>query len=772
MNNAIEIFSDMYSSSAFESYVLCIRKDIFSHLTDTVTLFAALAAIALPLAQQTFQWASDKYRSEHLVDFIESNSPIHPKKLNKSLILYVVVVFAFKLTVPSLNDFFFVLALFVLVIFFIVNIVHLINYLSHTYEMGKGLKGIRASILSKNLNLNESMYTEIEIAILADYESYMLENDPLYDKFSPEFFNLCQVITDRVESIDENIVIAYVQGMRKALSRIPFSSSEKKYLYISHTYLFFIQSLIVNHSKYFYLLNELAESAVTNEPFRKGEEKPLLQGLVFQNITYHREWPIGLAEALVSHFKRLTQTCIDVGESEQLVHLYKEFNASLGLSGVTKEELQYQFHSHIDSYDYFAVIDELVNQLINAGDIDCEKEKFVVNMIPLLNGSAEEKQELFDDFFTDLKNYDYQQKSQISFESFLANVAKSDIKIVLAIREVRNPISSSIAMLGYDLIPTSIENVISKISRIDSRIEERIFLDDKHNQHLLKAYVTLLIYEVCKTIGSSVDNNRYQFLNQLSFKELDKLRLKISEVNQIQKYLINLQCFVDLFFLHAMDSLKVDEQFSDYIKGLKDAIDKRLQELSVNGKLDQEAIERFWSSLPKNDEIFKKHSNLFSNKVKLSRFAKYRRTINFERSNFLPNTGVYHDFNGIGLNIVDRHFDQIYQHIFTASEGFDFENTWPVNHNRLVLLNFEQQRELGKHGFKFVENKMYWPNGTYCSYRRVRDDSNKIVNILPEEVLVQVSGFNAPIYEVNYIDNGEKIRWEFTMNVMPYGYNY
>ncbi|EOW4144642.1 hypothetical protein ACOW9W_001885 [Vibrio parahaemolyticus] len=83
MSNAIKIFSDMYSSSVFESYV----SDVFSHLTDTVTLFAALA---LPLAQQTFQWASDKYSSEHLVDFIESNSPIHPKKLNRRLILYVV----------------------------------------------------------------------------------------------------------------------------------------------------------------------------------------------------------------------------------------------------------------------------------------------------------------------------------------------------------------------------------------------------------------------------------------------------------------------------------------------------------------------------------------------------------------------------------------------------------------------------------------------------------------------------------------------------------
>lgn len=87
MSNAIKIFSDMYSSSMFESYVSNIREDVFLHLTDTVTLFAALA---LPLAQQTFQWASDKYSSEHLVDFIESNSPIHPKKLNRRLILYVV----------------------------------------------------------------------------------------------------------------------------------------------------------------------------------------------------------------------------------------------------------------------------------------------------------------------------------------------------------------------------------------------------------------------------------------------------------------------------------------------------------------------------------------------------------------------------------------------------------------------------------------------------------------------------------------------------------
>jgi hypothetical protein len=771
MLKAIEVFSELYTNSVFESYVLSVRDNVFSHLTDTVTLFAALAAIALPLAQQTFQWASDKYRSEHLIDFIESSSPIHPKKLNRKLILYVAVVFTFKLISPLLNDFLFCLALLFIVSFFVINIIHLIKYLSHTYEMGKGIKGIRAKILSKNLNLEQSMYTEVEIAILADYESYMLENESLYDRFSSEFFELRCVIINRIESIDEKVVAAYVQGMRKALYCVPSSSNDKKYLYISHSYLFFIQSIICNHSKYFYLLDELVESAAVNEPFRKGDNKPLLKGLIFQNIIYHREWPVGLAQALVSHFKRLTQTCIDIGEIGQLVHLYKEYNASLGLSVVTKNELQYQFHSYIDNYDSFIVADNLVTQLINTDDIDIGKEKFIVNMTPLINGLDKEKQDIFDDFFSELQTYEYQKKAEVSFESFLADIAKSDVKMVLAIRDARNSISSNVSMLGYDLLPTSKEGVVTKISRIGSNVEEMIFRDDKHNQHLMKAYVTLLIYEVCKTVRSDVDNN-YQFLNQLSFRELDKLRLKISEVNQIQEYLINLPCFVDLFFLHAMDSAKVNKKFAYYTKGLIGAVDERLQELSINGTLDQEVIDRFLDSLPNNNEIYEKHSHLFSNKVKLSCFAKYRYATNFARSNFLADTGTYHDFNGIGLDIVESHFEKIYQHIFTASEGFEFKKAWPVNYSRLILLNVEQKIELQRYGFKFVKNKIYWPNGTYCTFRLIRDNSNKIVTILPDETLIQVSCFNAPIYEVTLIDGGENIKWEFTLNVMPCGYKY
>jgi hypothetical protein len=103
-------YTDMvrwYSNDTFKLYILDNRGDIFSSLTDTITLFAALAAIALPLAQQTFQWASDKYRSEKLVDYIESNSPIHPRKLNRRLILYVVAIFIFKLISPLLNNFLF-----------------------------------------------------------------------------------------------------------------------------------------------------------------------------------------------------------------------------------------------------------------------------------------------------------------------------------------------------------------------------------------------------------------------------------------------------------------------------------------------------------------------------------------------------------------------------------------------------------------------------------------------------------------------------------------
>lgn len=126
----------------------------------------------------------------------------------------------------------------------------------------------------------------------------------------------------------------------------------------------------------------------------------------------------------------------------------------------------------------------------------------------------------------------------------------------------------------------------------------------------------------------------------------------------------------------------------------------------------------------------------------------------------------------MGQNIIDDHFSSIYNYIFTEAEGLEFEKTWPINHKRLVLLKFEHKRELEKYGFSFIKDKMYWPNNTYCRYHLVRDDSDKIVNILPNDTLLQVSDFNAPICEVNYIDKGKEIQWQFTLNVMPCGYKY
>ncbi|PMM44174.1 hypothetical protein [Vibrio splendidus] len=768
MNKSLEVILALYSNSALEAYICDLREGVFSHLTDTVTLFAALAAIALPLAQQTFQWASDKYRSDLLIDYIESSSPIHPKKLNRRLITYVAIVFSFKLTEHWFNDITFVVLLMVLVAIFASNMYRLIEYLSHTYDMGKGLKVVRQKILNKKLNLDEDMYTEIEIAILSDYESYTLETDPTCIDFSAEFTELRQVLSRREKDIDEKVLAAYLKGLRKAVSHIPVTASDKKYNFVVQSYLFLVQSLICTDSKYFYLLLELAEVAESVEPRRKGFEKPLLQGLVFQNVTYSRDWPEGLAGALVSHFKRLTQACINSAQSDQLVHLYKEFNASLGLNHVTRDSLQYYFHSYIDDYEHFKIVDEYVERFLKS-ESDLLPAEFVEVMIPLLKGTDKEKQELLDDFFSEFRNYEYQQKGQSAAESFLADAAKTDVKIILAIRECRNPISSTIHMLGYDLIPTSIGGIVTNISRIDSSNEDRFFRDNKHNQHLLKAYVTLLIYEVCKTIESSLESN-YQFLNQLSFRELEKLKLKLSGVTSLQKSLMNTQCFIDLFFLHAIDSSKASERVSAYIAGLLGAIEERLSYLLEHGKLDQKAVERFLNSVPESDGILSKNSHLLSKKVKVSQCSKHKYHIEFGRSNFLPDTGTFYDFSRIGANVIERHFDWIYQSIFEVSEGFELENAWPVNHGRLVLLSFSHQKELRKYGFSFVEDIMHWPDGGTCLYHRIHSEDDKVVSILMNDNLVQVSGINDPIYEVNYIDLGGTIRWEFTMNIMPYGY--
>lgn len=766
MYKAIEVISGLYADSILDTLITSLRKDVFSNLTDTITLFAALAAIALPLAQQTFQWASDKYRSDHLIDYIESSSPIHPKKLNKFLIIYAVLVVSFKFLSPLLNDFFFMPIFLLLSVFFIFNVILLIKYLSHGYDMGKGLISIRNKILSSSIDLNENMYSAVDVAMLSDFESYMLENDPLYTDFSQEFKDIHYAMLKNINILDESTLLAYVKGIRKALSIIPNTSSDIKYLRIAHSYVFFVQALICHSSKYFYLLNELVETANSVERSRSGIDKPMLHGIVFQNITFIEDWPDGLVEALIRHFEYLTQTCIDLGDSQQLVYLYREFNVSLGFREKSTDEFGNIFFNSLKSYNHYERLNELVDKFIE----DEEKESFKEEVSKLLQVNEQYNKDLFKTFFHDLRRYKFQKQAKIAFDYFLAEVARNDIKIVLSIAELRNPIGSNINMLGYDLIPTSIEDIVCRISKIGQKFEERILRDEKYHQHLLKGYVVFLIYEICKSVKDKSTGFDFKYLNNLSFAELSKLRNTINDIVRLKHYVINNQIFGELYFLHALDADEVDRTLVSFFSDLQKYVVDKIDDLSTNGKLSQEVIDRFYSSIPDVKEIISDNASLFSGKVKLSKYSKVRRVIDFERTSFLPETGVHSDFSRIGHSIVEAHLRYIYEYTFIKTDGFACDNAWPINYGRLILLGFKQRIELDKLGFKFVKNEIYWPDGSSCQYRQIRADTSKIVNILPSEPLVQVTDMVSPMYEVSYFEDGKNIEWEFMMNVMPYGY--
>ncbi|EJL6523814.1 hypothetical protein ACPDME_000731 [Vibrio cholerae] len=768
MHNTIEVISELYTGSILDALITNLRKDVFSNLTDTITLFAALAAIALPLAQQTFQWASDKYRSDHLIDYIESSSPIHPKTLNKLLIIYAVLVVAFKFLSPLLNDFFFVPIFLLLSVFFIFNVLLLIKYLSHGYDMGKGLISIRNKILSSGIDLNKNMYSAVDVAMLSDFESYMLENDPLCTDFSQEFTYIRYAMLKNINTLDESTLLAYTKGIRKALSFIPNTSSDIKYLRIAHSYVFFVQALICHDSKYFYLLNELVETANSVERSRSGIDKPMLHGLVFQNITFREEWPDGLVDALIRHFEHLTQTCIYLGDSQQLVYLYKEFNESLGFRENSTSEIRNIFFNSLKSYNHYDRLNELVDKFIE----DEEKESFKEEVSKLLHNDEQYNKDLFKTFFHDLRYYKFQQQAKIAFDYFLAEVARNDIKIVLSIAELRNPIGSNINMLGYDLIPTSIEDIVCRISKIGQKFEERIFRDEKYHQHLLKGYVVFFIYEICKSVKDKSAGFDFKYLNNLSFKELNKLKNTINDIVRLKHYMINNQIFGELYFLHALDADEVDRTLVSFFSDLQKYVVDKIDDLSTNGKLSQEVIDRFYSSIPDIKQVISENANLFSGKMKLSKYSKVKRVINFDRTSFLPETGVHSDFSRIGHSIVEEHLRCIYEYTFNKTEGITCDNAWPINYSRLIMLSFKQRIELEKLGFKFVKNEIYWPNGSSCQYKQVRADTNKIVNILPSEPLVQVTDMVSPMYEVSYFDHGKTIEWEFLMNIMPYGYNY
>ncbi|EKO3965442.1 hypothetical protein EI372_12250, partial [Vibrio fluvialis] len=234
----------------------------------------------------------------------------------------------------------------------------------------------------------------------------------------------------------------------------------------------------------------------------------------------------------------------------------------------------------------------------------------------------------------------------------------------------------------------------------------------------------------------------------------------------------NNQIFGELYFLHALDADEVDRTLVSFFSDLKKYVVDKIDDLSTNGKLSQEVIDRFYSSIPDVKEVISENSSLFSGKMKLSNCSKARYVYKFDRTTFLPETGVYSDFSRVGHGIVDEHLRYIYEHTFIKTDGFTCDNAWPINYGRLIMLSFKQRIELEKLGFKFVQNEIYWPNGSSCQYKQVRADTNKIVNILPSEPLVQVTDMVSPMYEVGYFEDGKIIEWEFMMNVMPYGYKY
>ncbi|ELL4668139.1 hypothetical protein Q5V23_001968 [Vibrio fluvialis] len=773
MHKTNEVMVELYKNSPIELFVSELREGVFSHLTDTVTLFAALVAIALPLAQQTFQWASDKYNSEHLVEYVETNAPVHPKSLSTSLILYVAFSFTFKLLSTPLNDLVFTLLLISLIIWFGINIALLIRYFAYTYDMGKGLQVIRERILDKKINLEQEIYTPVEISLLSDFEVYQLENNSHVGDFSSEFTEIRYHIGNRATKLDESVVSTYLAGMRRAVTSLPSTSSDRKYNFVVQNYIFLVQSLVCTHEKYFYLLDELVETAEMVEPYRKGNEKPLLQGLVFQNITYSDIWPFGVDRALVNHFNRLTQACIETGEIGQLVHLYDEFNKCLGYSSVDKGELQSHFDSFVESYEHYQTVDGIVLKIIENSD-ELSSQKIGRCLDPYIKGGADANREVLDEFCKNLGIYRYQEKAKKAVEEFLSSVAKVDLNIVLAIREIRNPISSNVHMLRCDLLPVSIDDVVICISKLGSDVKERLFRRVKFDQYLLTAYVTLYVYEITRIVvtENNVEVYEYKYVDKLTYRDLVKIKKRVAEVKSILGYVIGSESFSQLFYLHGVDRKDVTIKADKYLSGLLKETDRKIKTLSVSGKLDNESLQRFEDTIPSNDEVVNKYSYLISNRVKLSQYARFRYDAVFDRKSFLPNTGIYHAFGSSGWNVIDQHFEKILAEIAKSRKGVNILEAWPVNYGRLIFIHVKQQREMKKHGFKFENGRMYWPTGSSCVYHNITNDSNVFVNILPNESLVQITNPNDPLFEVEFKDKGKEITWSFTFNIMPYGYKY
>lgn len=586
-------------------------------------------------------------------------------------------------------------------------------------------------IISKNIDLKNETYSNLEISILSDYESYMIASDSSYLDLSDNFTDLGFSIINNQESIDTNIINTYINGLEKILCSTPILSNDDKYKNVACWYIHFVQGLVVKEEKYSYLLKSICYIVNSIESRRTDNYKPLLTGRIYMNFTYITTWPSGLGKALIEHFNQLTDICIDSDNKDSIVNLYSELISSLGFGIITTNELIYYFNDYkVNNHEYSKLIElsNYIEETLNNESLTFDYKKIKEIAPASFTQKKGDDDDILKSFENKINDYNFQKMAFKNIHIFISKISKYDTGLLIDICELKNPMSSEINMLTCELLPNSIQDIFNSLISLDRDDLLMSRTGEMHNQYLIKGLSMLFIYKVCVLVKDDSSTINLDFMSKYKLSDLDKINNLLKSISDITSHLVNHQKINDLCLLHslAMDKVKDKRiEIIEIIEIISNGINKNIDELKSSGKLSHEKINTFLNSFPKDKNVIENHEPLLK-KLLISKNAKFKHTSSFKRTTFIDDPRVHTIFDNIGQSVINGHFDLIYNYIYENTESLNADTTWPINYQRLVLLPWQQIQELKKYGFSFKNNHIYWPDGSSSPYKQIQSSNQTI----------------------------------------------
>jgi len=782
-----ELYENSVLSSFFQSSFLDSQKVYSSYLTDTVTLFAALAAIAIPIAQQTLQWASDKYQSPSLVTFIDFTATIKPREMNKKLLFYICEVLVFKVVdgFIDFNQFIFLLILLYILIKFFYLIRCVIQHFEHTYKVVQGLDWVKESIgidfIDEHLKIKDKNFL-LKIKVLSEYESFHLINDPQYIEMSKSYREIGYKFTKELNKpLNHEAVTCFLSGLDYICYSLLENKNSHKYMQVAHYYSYIVSKCIksteaVVYTNWLSSLYYLASSIETN---LKATYKPISSGRVFLNISWVGKWNEEAQNALIIHFRDLVNLNIKNNDIENIINLFESANQVIN------------FHERKESFEWFiqTEIQELFTsehaanfrQLIVENIDKQDGVQIIVKEIPttkqLIIDELKEPdielvnvlEETFRDFEEKLLLFRFKTLLESEVLNLIALSAKLEPSIIVRCREKQNSINAEEISLNSTLIPSSLKEVF-----LPYFTQERFMGWDRMSNwslYLSKGLSILFIYEIIKNFKSGDEKGDYSFISEMSIDKLDK---SVNLLNKMKGIIPN--CMVnpaiqELLILHACSTDDIESRCILYIDELSNRISDLLKRKLTTDPMSNLILERFNSSFYEGAERVLKNSALLK-KLTLVPNSGHIYNVRAPRRAFLDNSGAYYEFGG-NSKVVDRHLRQVTNAILNdKAKSLDANACTPYSNGRLIIIGRSGLNLLIERGFVRDTKTLVWPDSIFsCPIECVNSDSTNFVLVNDNESLVKVNfeGTNLdklPI-KLEFDDQGSEIIWKISINISP-----